>query len=88
MNRNARIELEGQLEPWVARCKKSGLTLEMLLAMAEILQRELSINRTIPHSDALELIMRAVAGTLDGTSNSYILNKLSNGQSRLESELT
>ena len=89
MNRDVKISLEIWLTKQLSDCEKRGQALEMLTAMAEVLQQQLTCRSAIPHNDSLELIMRAVTGTLqnDPSLKDYILSKLNIGYHDLTDSL-
>ena len=89
MNNDVKISFEILLTKQLSDCEKRGQALEMLAAMAEVLQQQLACRSAIPHNDSLELIMRAVTGTLqnDPSLKGYILSKLNIGYNDLTDSL-
>lgn len=90
------MDLLGELIKEVGRTH--GLTEhEACLGLAYVLQERLSAmggREGIPNSSSLEVLMRAVAGTITGQQGTdtgwapYLLNKLEVGYTSLKSELT
>ena len=87
-------QLRTPLEQEITKLSKEGSGQEALVAVARCLQDALACDKRLgqyPHSPSLELIMRAVIGTLEGGleegHRQYIFSKLDLGVNLLGREL-